>query len=82
MSTEVDSNQGSDQMSTYQWFVTNPLASSCGSAVSSFYCASRDYNRLTQYTIGSVESVVTYTAGTAKPVVNKVVEKLDSPSKL
>ena len=67
--------------STYQWLSANPLASSCGVTLSNIYCASRDYNRLTQCTIGSVESMVGYAAGTAKPVYEKVVEKLDTPRK-
>lgn len=67
--------------STYEWFVSNPLASTCGSKLSTLYCASRDYNTATKYTIGGVEYIVNYAAGTAKPVYEKVVEKLDTPCK-
>ena len=65
---------------TYEWLSSNPLASSCGTALSSIYCASRDYNKVTQCTIGGVESIVNYAAGTAKPVYEIVVEKLEKPS--
>ena len=77
-----DISSGEPQpISTCRWLSSNPLASSFGSALSNMYCASRNYNTVTQYTIGGLESVVTYAADTAKPVYEKVVEKLDTPSK-
>ncbi len=79
---ELEEISGSEKptTTTYEWFSSNPLANSCGTALTNLYCASRDYNRVTQCTIGGVESVVNYAAGTAKPVYEKVVEKLETPS--
>ena len=66
--------------STYEWFSANPLANSCGSALSSLYSVSKNYNRMTSWTFGTVESVVCYAAEKAKPVVGAVTEKLERPS--
>ena len=82
MELESDSTvENPTTATTYEWLCTNPLASSCGSALSNIYCASRDYNGVTKCTIGGVEFIVSYAAGTAKPVYEKVVEKLDTPRK-
>lgn len=67
--------------STYQWFASNPLASSCGSTIYSAYEGSKNYSRLTKAAFGTMESALGYMAETAKPVVGKVAEKLDRPSK-
>ena len=68
------------QTSTYEWLCNNPLTASCGTTLCSFYQGSKNYNRVTKFALGSVESAVSFAAGTARPVVGKVVEKLDRPS--
>ena len=65
----------------YEWFSTNPLANSCGSALSSRYSVSTNYDRMTIWNFGTVESVVCYSAEKVKPVVGAVTEKLERPSK-
>ena len=70
----------SPQASTYGWLCQNPLTSTCGSTICSFYEGSKNYNRVTKFALGTMETAVTYAAGTARPVVGKVVEKLDRPS--
>ena len=67
--------------STYQWLASNPLASSCGSTIDSAYEGSKNYSRLTKAAFGTVESALSYVSDTARPVVGKVAEKLDRPSK-
>lgn len=63
---------------TYEWLCTLPMATSAGSAVSSFYEGSKNYNCVTQYALGTVESSVKKAASTVAPVV----QKLDRPSKI
>ena len=64
--------------STYGWLCTLPMATSAGNAVSNLYDASKNYNCVTQYAMGTVEGSVMKAAS----VVSPVVHKLDGPSKL
>ena len=77
----IVTESASPQASTYGWLCQNPLTSSCGTTICSLYEGSKNYNRVTKFALGTVESAVTFAAGTARPVVGKVVEKLDRPSK-
>lgn len=63
--------------STYEWLCSLPMATSAGNAVSNFYEASKNYNAVTQYALGTVEGSVKKAAS----VVSPVVHKLDGPSK-
>ena len=77
----VTTELASQTPTTYEWLCTNPLTSSCGSKLCAVYAGSKNYNRVTKFALGtSMESAVSFTAGTAKPIVGKVVEKLDRPS--
>lgn len=60
---------------TYEWLCTIPMATSAGSAVSSLYETSKNYNSVTQYALGTVETSVKKAASTVAPVVHK----LDGP---
>lgn len=60
-----------------EWLSSLPLAASAGSAVSSFYEGSKNYNCVTQYALGTVESSVKVAASAIAPVV----KSLDKPSK-
>ena len=71
----------SEASSTYQWLAANPLASSCGSTLYSAYEGSKNYSRLTKAAFGTMESALGYVSETARPVVGKVAERLDRPSK-
>ena len=62
---------------TYEWFCGLPIAASAGSAFSNFYEASKNYNTVTQYTLGTVEGSVKKAASVVAPVIHK----LDGPSK-
>lgn len=70
-----------EQPTIYSWLTSNPIATSTGTAISSLYSASKNYNKVTQTAIGSLETAVTYAAGTAGPVVGAVTGKLEKPSK-
>lgn len=62
---------------TYEWLSTLPMAASAGSAVSYWYEGSKNYNCVTQYALGTVESSMKMAASTVAPVVLK----LNVPSK-
>lgn len=78
MSTEEEIS--SSTSSTYDWLSANPLATSCGSAISCFYSQSKNYNRLTSWTFGSVESVLGYASEKARPYVDVVTDRFEKPS--
>lgn len=61
-----------------EWLSNLPLAASAGSALSDFYEGSKNYNCITQYALGTVESSVKLAASAVAPVV----KTLDKPSKL
>lgn len=68
--------------STYDWLCGNPLALSFGSTISSIYGASKSYNGVTSWTLGSVESAVGYASSKAQPLIDGVSGKLEGPSKI
>ena len=68
--------------STYDWLCANPLASSVGSTLSSIYGASKNYNGVTSWTLGSVESAVGYASSKAQPLIDGVSGKLEGPSEI
>jgi hypothetical protein len=68
----IEEEPASAGSSTYQWLCANPLASSCGSTVASFYNASRDYNSLTVWSFGLVEGVAGYAANKVAPLSNVI----------
>lgn len=78
--TGVTAEPVSQPPSTYGWLCGNPLASSCGNKLCAIYEGSKNYNGMTKFALGTMESAVTFAAGTAKPLVGRVVEKLDRPS--
>ena len=61
-----------------EWLSNLPLAASAGSVVSNLYEGSKNYNCITQYALGTVESSVKLAASAISPVV----KTLDKPSKL
>ena len=61
---------------TYEWLGSLPLAASAGNTVYSWYEGTKNYCRVSQFAIGTVESTVKYAAGSAAPLV----KKLDRPS--
>lgn len=67
--------------STYEWLCANPLASSCGSTICSFYNGSKNLNSVTSMTAGYLEGAVTYMTEKAKPVTAMLSEKFEKPSK-
>ena len=60
-----------------EWLSSIPLAASAGSAVSNIYEGSKNYNCVTQYALGTVESSIKLAASAISPVV----KSLDKPSK-
>ena len=62
---------------TYGWLCNLPLAASAGAAVFNAYETSKKYNRVTEYTLGTVESSVKMAVSAVTPVVRR----LDKPSK-
>lgn len=75
------SSSEEESTTTYDWLSANPIATSCGGAVCSLYSASKNYNRVTNWTFGSVESVLGYATEKARPFVGLVSDKLEKPSK-
>jgi len=75
VSTEETTESGLSP--TYEWLCGLPLAASAGNAVSNFYEASKNYNSVTQYALGTVEGSVKKAAS----VVSPAIHKLDKPSK-
>ncbi|XP_003384104.1 PREDICTED: uncharacterized protein LOC100632108 [Amphimedon queenslandica] len=65
--------------STYDWLCANPLASSFGTTLCSIYGASKSYNGVTSWTLGSVESAVGYASSKAQPLLDGVSGKLEGP---
>ena len=65
---------------TYDWFANNPLTSSAGSTVYSWYESSKNCCRVSQYALGAVESSVKYATETAAPLVKKL--PLERPSEI
>lgn len=65
---------------TYDWLSTNPVASSCGGALCSMYQVSKNYNKVTSWTFGSVESAFGYASSKARPLVDRVSGRLEGQS--
>lgn len=76
MTEEIEVPQ--PETTTYGWLSSLPLAASAGAAVYNVYEGSKNYNCVTQYALGTVESSVKMAASAVAPVV----QKLDKPSKL
>lgn len=64
-------------VTTKELLSNNPLAASAGNLVYGWYESSKNFNSLTQYTLGSVESSVKLAASAMAPVL----QKMDKPSK-
>lgn len=62
---------------TYGWLSSLPLAASAGAAVCNIYAGSKNYNSVTQYALGTMES----SAKRAASAVAPIVKRLDAPSK-
>ena len=75
--TEVEMAQA-EPSTTYEWLSGIPFAATAGTAVYNMYEGSKNYNSVTQYTLGTVESSVKMAASAIAPVV----KTLDKPSKL
>lgn len=74
--TEVEVTQP-QSTTVYGWLSSNPLAATAGNAVYNVYEGSKNYNSVTNYALGTVESSVKMAACAVAPVV----KKLDKPSK-
>lgn len=74
--TEVEETPPQQSPTVYGWLSSNPLAASAGNAVYNVYEGSKNYNCVTQYALGTVESSVKMAASAVAPVV----KKLDKPS--
>ncbi len=62
--------------SVCEWLSSLPLAASAGNAVSNVYEGSKNYNCVTHYALGTVESSIKLAASAMAPVV----KSLDKPS--
>ncbi len=62
---------------TYEWLSSLPLAAKAGNTVYNIYEGSKNYNCVTQYALGTVESSVKMAASAVSPVV----KRMDKPSK-
>ena len=75
---EVEVTQAAGlRTTTYEWLSSLPLATSASTAVYNMYEGSKNYNCVTQYAVGRMESSVKMAASVVAPVV----KKLDKPSK-